>query len=89
MPAIRQCTRLDDMHPRRGIRVSQDQDGDVHIAILQDGDILLGCDQNGDLIASKAEFVLGGGGGRSPHTTNALRELMDAIDRDNAELLIT
>ena len=73
------------MHPGRGIRVTQDQDGDIHIATIQDGDVLWGRDLNHNLIVAKAEYVTGGGGGRSPHTSKALLELMDAIDRDNAE----
>jgi hypothetical protein len=67
------------MHPLTSLNVHLQDDGDVVIWIghprfpMPDGE-------------KEVEFTtIGMGGGRSPHTYKALRELIEAIKRDNEE----
>jgi len=72
-------TRNEDMSARGRLRLIQQTDGDVIVAIQPERDGLI---QPGESV----EFcVPGGGGGRSPHTLAALHALMEAMERDNRE----
>lgn len=71
--------RIEDMSSRGRLRVIQQDDGDIIVAVQSMED---GCLQNGDSV----EFCTGfSGGGKSPNTLNALYALMDAIKKDNLE----
>lgn len=69
--------RPGDMSPMASLNVHLQDDGDIVVWIghpkypLPDGE-------------KEVEFcTVGSGGGRSPHTLNALRALMEAIKKDN------
>lgn len=71
--------RIEDMSVRGRLRLIQQDDGDIIVAVQPEQDGLI---QGGDSV----EFcVPGAGGGRSTHTLAALRALMDAMERDNLE----
>jgi hypothetical protein len=71
--------RIEDMSVRGRLRIIQQDDGDIIVAVQSERDGLL---QPGDSV----EFcTIGTGGGRSPRTLNALRALMAAMEGDNAE----
>jgi hypothetical protein len=75
----RVVTRNEDMSARGRLRLIQQADGDIIVAVQPERDGLI---QSGESV----EFcVPGAGGGRSSHTLAALRELMDAMERDNRE----
>jgi uncharacterized protein (DUF849 family) len=71
--------RIEDMSRRGRLRLIQQDDGDIIVAVQSMHDGLL---EPGDSV----EFCTGfGGGGKSPHTFNALHALMEAIRKDNLE----
>lgn len=66
--------RKEDMSPVGFLRVIMQLDGDMIVAVVPDPhEIAMG--------NNSIEFCASGG--RSPHTLKALRELAEAIDRDN------
>jgi hypothetical protein len=80
MPDIR-VRRKEDMSPNGMLELFLDNDNnDIHITVFED-------DGNGTLetMASIEFCCFGAGGGQSPHTMNALRELAKAIELDNKE----
>lgn len=71
--------RLEDMSSRGRLRLIEQMDGDIIVAVQSMEDGFLG-------IGDSVEFCSGySGGGKSPHTMEALRNLMEAIKKDNAE----
>lgn len=67
--------RRDDMSPGDELQLVLQEDGDVCLTVFKEGRGLVGI-----------EFcTVGSGGGRSPHTLKALRELLLAIATDNEE----
>jgi hypothetical protein len=73
--------RKEDMSPNGVLEVFLDNDNnDIHVTVFGD-------DGNGTIDSmSSIEFCcVGSGGGQSPHTMNALRELAKAIELDNQE----
>ena len=66
--------RFEDMSPRGRMRLIQQKDGDIIIALIPDPN---------SRDRDDVEFCLSGG--QSPHTLKALRELLSAMERDNAE----
>lgn len=79
MSITRQVTRNEDMSVRGRLRLIQQDDGDIIVAVQPE--------ENGLIMSgASVEFcVPGGGGGRSSNTLAALRALMDAMERDNIE----
>jgi hypothetical protein len=72
--------RNEDMTPRGRLRLVFQGDGDVIVAIVPDPD------EEKRYNGSSVEFCsVGGGGGRSRHTIEALRALGEAMERDNRE----
>ncbi len=69
--------RFEDMSRFGRLRVFQQDDGDMIVAIIEDPD-----NPSSGLLPS-VEFCTSGG--KSPHTREALRALMHAIERDNFE----
>ncbi|MDP2652291.1 MAG: hypothetical protein Q8O94_04085 [bacterium] len=82
--------RTGDMHPNRALRLVVQEDGDVIVLITQDGipigDVDLGDPEDR---AAQVEFCTLIGGGRSRHTLKALKGLIEAMEKDNAERPIT
>ena len=75
----RTVTRREDMSPRGYLKVLQQDDGDIIVAVYPEENGLI---QPGGSV----EFCApGAGGGRSPNTLAALRALMVAIEKDNSE----
>lgn len=73
--------RKEDMSPNGMLEVFIDTDNnDIHITVYED-------DGNGKIesMASVEFCCVGAGGGQSPNTMNALRELAKAIELDNKE----
>ena len=70
--------RKEDMSSTGRLRILQQPDGDIIVAVIP---------AIGDWMRQNSvEFcAICSGGGRSPKTLAALRNLMDAIDQDNAE----
>lgn len=72
-------SRIEDMSP----------DGRLNVYMQDDGDLVLnisGHDTCGHPTFASVEYcALGSGGGRSPHTRDAIYELALAIAKDNAE----
>lgn len=78
--SVRIITRREDMSPRGMLRLIFQDDGDVIVAIDPDPS------EHGFMRDRSVEFCsVGGGGGRSRHTIEALRALGEAMKRDNAE----
>jgi len=69
--------RLEDMSSRGRLRIHQQDDGDIIVAVQSESDGLL---QPGDSVEFCAPFS---GGGRSPRTLAALKALMVAMEEDN------
>lgn len=71
--------RREDMSP----------DGKLTLIVQDDGDIIVGIvgrSMMNNKVLGTVEFcTVGSGGGRSPHTREALRNLIIAIQRDNLE----
>ena len=75
----RTVTRREDMSARGYLKVLQQDDGDIIVAVYPEEDGLI---QAGGSV----EFCApGAGGGRSTHTLAALRALMVAMEKDNQE----
>lgn len=75
--------RHEDMSPLGRLRLIVQDDGDVIVAVVPDPDEPPG------RFGNSVEFCsVGGGGGHSPHTLRALRELVKAMEADNAERLV-
>lgn len=73
--------RKTDMNPDAKLQVMQDEDGDVILGVFAP-------DSCGKFRWINIEFcTVGHGGGRSPHTLEALRNVMNAIRRDGDENL--
>jgi hypothetical protein len=75
----RTVDRNEDMSARGRLRLIQQEDGDIIVAVQPE--------ENGLIMGGSAvEFCSPvAGGGRSPHTLAALRALMDAMEKDNAD----
>jgi hypothetical protein len=62
-------------------------EGTLSVVLQNDGDVIIhlkGRDSSGVHVSAEVEFCdPGAGGGRSPETLAALRELAAAIERDN------
>ncbi len=72
-------TRLEDMSVRGRLTLSWQDDGDICITVIEDSGRSAGI-----------EFCnTGGGGGQSPNTLRALRELYKAMQKDNQDNPIT
>ena len=70
--------RYEDMSPDGFLRILQEPDGDLIVYIAGE--------RFGRPTAAAAQFcTVGGGGGRSPHTRQALIDLATAMTRDNRE----
>ena len=77
--------RKDDMSTTGVLLVTQQPDGDMGIAV-KGGNSTIIDDLNPKEFHQQLEFRFPcGGGGRSPHTRNALIVLAIAIERDNKE----
>lgn len=78
-PAARCVGRVGDMAPpqKTHMRVMFDSDNDVCVSIWDDED--------GRMANAAIEFCTGIGGGKSPHTREALIAVMVAMEVDNAE----
>jgi len=73
-------SRKEDMSQRGQLKVLIDAEGDIHVAVYSDdGDGTI------DSTASVEFCSCGMGGGKSPNTMKALRELVKAMDLDNKE----
>jgi hypothetical protein len=72
------------MSPRGRLRLLLQPDGDVIVVAIPDPDDGL----FGGRMASVEFCSVGSGGGRSPNTIRALRELAKAMEQDNAERAI-
>lgn len=76
---FRTIERYEDMSPLGKLRLLQQADGDIIIAIIPDPEGIRH-------FAPSVEFCIpGSGGGNSPHTHKALFELMRAMALDNKE----
>jgi len=72
------------MHSNRALKIREQSDGDVMVIITQDGVTIGGVDTgNPQDCAASLEFCVSGG--RSRHTLQALRGLIEAMEKDNAE----
>ena len=72
-----QTERKGDMDPKNRLRIIRDAEGDIIVQILQFG-------PQGSVASADVEFcTVPRGGGRSPHTFDALLELIEAMDKDN------
>jgi len=76
---MRVVERIEDMSSRGRLRLIQQDDGDIIVAVQSMENGLL---QPGDSVEFCAGF---GGGGKSPHTMAALFKLMEAMKLDNNE----
>lgn len=75
---MKKVERLEDMSERGKLRILQQDDGDIIVAVQPERNGLL---QPGESV----EFcTIGQGGGRSPRTYLALKALMAAMAEDNA-----
>lgn len=78
MTITRQSTRFEDMSPRGHLRLLQQEDGDIIVAIVPDPD-----EPPVSIWSVSCEFCTMPGGGQSPKVLMALRNLMDAMDEEN------
>ena len=77
----RSVQRFEDMSPTGRLVLTQQEDGDIVLSIIPDPE-----DSKKYYRDNTVEFCTGcGGGGQSPHTMKALRNLMDAMLLDNQE----
>lgn len=75
--------RIEDMSPTGRLQLFKQPDGDVIIQITTG-------ETEHDFEQASVEFcAIAFGGGRSPHTLEALRKLYDAMELDNKENPIT
>lgn len=72
--------RFEDMSPRGRLRLLQQTDGDIIVCIVEDPN-----GPNDGAVVDVEFCTSGNGGGGSPHTLLALRQLMDAMRLDNIE----
>lgn len=72
--------RNEDMSPTGILRLYQQDDGDIVVAIVPDLD-----DMRRNYRESIEFCAIGAGGGRSPKTLAALRNLMAAMEEDNKD----
>lgn len=71
--------RIGDMSPSARLRIIQQEDGDIIVAIIP------GIEEGLDRTMADVEFcTVGMGGGHSPKTLSALRALAVAMAEDNA-----
>jgi hypothetical protein len=71
--------RNEDMSPNGLLRLIKQDDGDVIVVVVPD-------EENSTAFGNSIEFCsCGGGGGKSPRTLKALRELFLAMQEDNKE----
>ena len=75
----RTVTRREDMSARGYLKVLQQDDGDIIVAVYPEEDGLIQPGRSVEFCAP------GAGGGRSTHTMAALRALMVAMEKDNSE----
>jgi hypothetical protein len=71
-------TRAEDMSTDGRLRIMQQDDGDMIVVIVP-------ASQERRRSESVEFCSVGCGGGRSPHTVKALRDLMTAMRKDNEE----
>ena len=76
-----QYTRRDDMSPTDQLQLVLQDDGDVCIGIYKEPQV----SSIGPVILDIEFCTIGTGGGKSPHTMKALRELVLAVAKDNEE----
>lgn len=76
--------RVGDMHPNRALVMYVQRDGDIVMAITQD-EIPIGDTDTGNPEQRAAQIEFCVSGGRSHHTLMALRNLINAMEKDNAE----
>lgn len=82
MPLL-SVTRLEDMSPKGALVLTMEPDGDVIVTVMPDPDEN-SIDENTVPIAC-IQFCTHGGGGGSPRTHTALRNLFAAMVADNAD----
>ena len=80
----RSVERLADMHPARALKVHVQADGDIIVLITQDG-MVVGSVDVGSPRDRSASVEFCTSGGRSHYTRLALLQLVEAMERDNAE----
>lgn len=85
MHTVDTATRIADMHPTRGMKVSLDSDGDIHVYIIQDGYPIGEAADVGDVDARIASIEFCVSGGRSRRTMEVLRQLPEAMRLDELE----
>lgn len=78
--------RPEDMSPNGVLTLHVQPDGDVVLVITQNTDPMTGQPLH-EVIEATVEFCTHNGGGRSPRTLNALRELAVAMAKDNADAM--
>jgi hypothetical protein len=71
--------RREDMSPLGRLRIVQQPDGDMIVCVIPDPN------ERGSMMPSVEFCMPSSGGGRSRHTLLALRALMEAMEKDNAE----
>ena len=74
---MQKAERFEDMGQRGRLRVLQQDDGDMLVAVVEDPE----GDHGGIMVG--VEFCTSGG--KSPKTLEALRNLMQAMAEDNAD----
>lgn len=74
-------TRWEDMSPAGALRLVQQNDGDIIVQIVNYYNASLSPEYR----EASVEFCTFAGGGHSPKTLEALRNLMVAINEDNDE----
>ncbi len=79
---VRHVERYEDMSPLGKLSIVIQEDGDVIVGIIPSD---LETFETRGFIQTAEFCALGYGGGQSPHTLAALRQLAEAIERDNAE----
>lgn len=71
--------RYEDMSPLGQLVVMMQEDGDMIISMYLDPD------SRPTMMPSMEFCAIGAGGGQSPHTREALKNLYEAIKKDNEE----
>lgn len=74
---MKHAERFEDMSPRGRLRLLQEDDGDLIVAVVPDPNAPL------EYAPSVQFCTIGNGGGKSPRTRRALQALMEAIAEDN------
>jgi len=84
-------SRRDDMSQKRTLNVFIESDGDICVFVGEEigkykvSSPMKTYNENEDIAYASVEFVAMGGGMRSPHTRDALINLIKAIQKDNKE----